>query len=132
MAVVLVIDPYEGFREAMSYCLPRFGHSAMVAANGEVALKVASATSVDLVLIDIGHRWPVGFATCEAFKRDVRLQRIPIVLMADVVTPDLRVRSRAAGAEEVVVKPIPWREFLPLLARLAPKGELGEAGVSAL
>ncbi len=128
MASILVIDDYDGFREAMSYCLPRFGHSALVAADREAGLRLAATTAVDLVLLDIGYRKHEGFATCEAFKRNAALLRIPVVLMADVVNADLLARARALGAETVMAKPINWTEFLALLARLVPASEPGRAG----
>ncbi len=125
MAVVLVIDGYEGFREAMSYCVPRFGHSVLVAADGEAGLTIAGETTVDLVLLAVGGGDDKGYATCEAFKRDERVRRIPIVLTAATLDRDVLVKARAAGAEEVMRKPIDWSEFLALVARIvaeAPRG----------
>lgn len=127
MAVILVIDDYDGFREAMAYCLPRFGHSALVAADGAAGLRLAASTPVDLVLLSIGYREQSGFAACGAFKRDEKLRRIPVVLMADTVNAEMLARARAVGAEQMVTKPIEWQAFLALLARIAPENERGGA-----
>lgn len=120
MAVILVIDDYDGFREAMAYCLPKFGHVAWVTADREAGLRLAGEGRVDLVLLDVGYR-QTGFAGCAALKRHARLKATPVVLMGDIVTSDMRVRARACGAEAMVVKPIEWPEFLALIERLVPR-----------
>lgn len=126
MAVVLVIDSYQGFRETMEYCLPKFGHVAITAADAGSGLKLAAARKVDLALVDIEYPRFCGLSTCVALRRDVRSARVPIVLMLDRVTPEWTARMPAIGVDALLPKPFEWREFLSVLARLAP-GAVREA-----
>jgi CheY-like chemotaxis protein len=120
MAAILVIDAYDGFREAMSYCLPQFGHVALVAVDREEALRIAKENEVDIVLLDLGYRQQTGFLVCAALKRHERLKETPVILMGDTVTTGARERAQACGAETMIAKPIEWPEFLALVDRLAP------------
>ncbi len=120
MAVVLVIDPYQAFCEAMEYCLPKFGHVALTATDMERGLKWAEERSVDLVLVDIVYPRLRGIGTCAAIKNDARLKHLPVVLMLDRVTPEWAARARAIGVDAVMPKPFEWADFLRLLARFGP------------
>lgn len=120
MAAILVIDAYDGFREAMSYCLPQFGHAALVAADREAALRIAQENGLDVVLLDAGYRQETGFLVCAALKRHEQFKTIPMILMGDTVTAESRKRAQACGAETMIAKPIEWPEFLALIDRLVP------------
>lgn len=126
MAAILVIDHYDGFRDAMSYCLPQFGHAALLAADREAALRIADEHAVDVVLLDLGYRQQTGFLVCAALKRHARLSATPVILMGDLVTPESRLRAVEVGAEAMVEKPLDWPEFLELIDRLVlPTPSLG-------
>jgi CheY-like chemotaxis protein len=120
MAVVLVIDPYRAFCEAMEYCLPKFGHVAVTAGNVDGGLELAVKRNVDLVLVDMEYPRMRGIGTCAAIKRHAHLKHLPVVLMLDRVTPEWVARTRVIGADALMPKPFEWADFLRLLARLAP------------
>jgi CheY-like chemotaxis protein len=120
MAVVLVIDPYPAFCEAMEYCLPKFGHVALTAGSAECGLKLAEERNVDLVLVDMDYPRMRGLGICAAIRRDPRLKHLPVVLMLDRVTSEWVARLPGIGADAVMPKPFEWADFLRLLARWAP------------
>ena len=120
MSCVLIVDEYEPFREAMEFCLPRFGHEAVAARDVGEALRIAADHAIDVVLLDGGARWLSGLAVCERLKRDRRFERVPVVVMVAVVSPEMRDRARAVGAAEVIPKPFAWPDLLAALGRHAP------------
>lgn len=123
MAAILVIDDYEGFRQAMAYCLPKFGHAVLTAATTAVGAALAREHEVELVLLDAGYPpWP-GLAECAVFKGVPELSRLPVVLLSDGVSAELERRARAAGADAVLGKPIEWAELMRLVATLVPERE---------
>ncbi|HVU22620.1 MAG TPA: response regulator [Opitutus sp.] len=123
MSRVLVIDGYEPIRQTMEFCLPRFGHAALTACDGTEARRLAAEQAIDVVLLDGAQRWANGCAVCAQLKRDEHLAGTPVVMMAAMVSAEMRGQARAAGAAEVVTKPFNWPELLELLARLAPGAE---------
>lgn len=129
MATILVIHDYEAFREAIAYCLPKFGHEAIVVADHAAGVRVALRRPVDMVLTDTGGTNGAGFAICSAFKSDERLRHLPFLLMVDQVTPAVVAQARAVGAECVLPKIFEWPVFLDAVARLLPErvAAVGEA-----
>jgi CheY-like chemotaxis protein len=125
MGCVLVIDEYAPFRELMEFCLPRFGHAVMTAADVRAAV-LLDGRSVDVVLLDVGTRWMTGFAACAELKRNEEFARVPVVIMAGNIGAEMQRRAREAGAAEIVVKPFNWPDLLDLLARHAAEAHLGE------
>lgn len=118
MATLLVIDAYDAFREAMEYCLPKFGHEAITARGLEAARLLPMHRPVDLILLDAGYPAASGIATCRIMKLDPRWQRVPLVLMTGPVTTEFMMIARASGADAVLAKPFEWEQLLGLVARL--------------
>lgn len=115
---VLVIDEYEGFRLAMEYCLPKFGLRAVSAATLEEGVEVAKHGRVNVILLDCVNSFSAGLLDCSGMRRHEALAGIPVVLLADRVTPELAARARAVGADAVMPKIFEWPQLLGLLCRL--------------
>jgi CheY-like chemotaxis protein len=120
MACVLLIDDYAGFREAMDYCLPKFGYVVLSAPDAPTALALAANHAVDVALIDIGLPRFTGLAVCDAIRHDAKLAGVPIVVMTGLMSAEITARARAAGAAEVVAKPFQWPHLLAVLRAVAP------------
>ncbi len=120
MACVLVIDEYASFREAMEYCLPKFGYAGLSAGTFGEAATLAKDHRIDVVLLDIGLPSLSGLAACEAIRRDRQLAHAPVVILSGVITAGIVAEARAAGAVEVVSKPFQWPQLLGILDRLLP------------
>ena len=127
MACVLVIDEYAPFREAMEFCLPRFGHAALTAHDVRAAARLG-CRCVDLVMLDIGTRWMTGCAACAELKRNADFARVPVVVMTTSGGAELQRLAQEAGAAEVVTKPFNWPDLLNLLQRYTGDLDAGGAG----
>ncbi|HWL16966.1 MAG TPA: response regulator [Opitutus sp.] len=118
MATLLVIDANAGFREALAYCLPSFGHRVVAVEDVESARRAEAGDKVDLVLIDAGLGTGQGLASCLALRRDPKLGRLPILLLAWEVTPTLREQARLVGANGIAPKLFEWPDLLGVIDRL--------------
>lgn len=117
MATILVIGEYDGFRDAMEFCLPRFGHRGICAPNVEAALTLAEARAVDMVLMVWDWDWTRGLADCAQLRRDAVMADKPLIVWASVVTPELISRGREAGVTSVVGPNFLWPELLAAIER---------------
>lgn len=120
MACILIVDGYPVFRETMEFCLPRFGYTALSAADEPEARAQALAHPIDLVLLDVGLPDCHGLEICASIARDPQLGRVPIIVLSGIVTAELTVRAREAGAAELLAKPFRWDQLLAAVARLLP------------
>jgi CheY-like chemotaxis protein len=125
MARILVLDNYDGFREAMEYCLPKFGHSVC---SSSVTGAVASIFHPipDVILIGVGQSSSSGFDVCAMLKRDPVLGGVPILILANPLNERIHELARAAGAAAVLGKPFEWREFHEVLHRIMGFGAEAE------
>ncbi len=120
MASILVIDSYDGFRDAMTFCLPKFGHVVRCVADVESAIAGVGAAGVEFVLIDLGESQREGLRACEQLCALPAFAKIPIVAMTAFHCAGVEERARVAGAAGVLRKPFQWAEILELIARSVP------------
>ena len=133
---VLVAEDHPVNRAYMAALLARLGHHARLVDNGLAALQVlqaqaagADAPPLDLVLMDVHMPTMDGVAATEAIRAlpGPAGQVCILALTADVFA-DTHSRCLAAGAAEVVTKPLSQDALRDLLARHAG----GEPGADAL
>jgi CheY-like chemotaxis protein len=110
-AKILVVDDEALLRAMMKDGLEAAGHTVMVAASGQEALKLAKAERPDCILLDLIMPDLDGYQTCTALKADPELAGIPVLMVS--ATTDLRIVDRAeqAGAVNVLPKPVPLEEL---------------------
>jgi CheY-like chemotaxis protein len=120
MARILLLDNYDGFRETMEYCLPKFGHT-VVSSSVTGAIASLGVPAPDVVLIGLGQSSMVGFEVCGILKRDPVLSRVPILILANPLNARIEELARAAGAAAVLGKPFEWCEFHETMNRILLK-----------
>lgn len=119
MTRILFIEECDLFREAMEYCLPRFGHSVFAVAGESEARAVVESEVIEVILVDLDIPVGTGLALCAALHRDARLGRIPIIVLTELVTHEVSRRALEAGAAGLVAKPFEWDLLLDLITRVA-------------
>jgi len=104
---VLVVDDERMMRELLTMSLRRLGYRVEAVDNGMQALKILSAESYDLLLLDVMMPGMDGFAVCtEVRKRS----DIPIVMLTALSRPDDVVRGLEVGADNYITKPFTFKE----------------------
>jgi two-component system chemotaxis response regulator CheY len=76
------------------------------AADGQEALAKIRASPPDFVLADLRMPRLDGFGLCEALKADPKLRSVPVVILTSNRDLETERKLRAAGAREVLTKPI--------------------------
>ncbi len=114
---VLVVEDSRTQAEHLRQMLEHAGLHAIVALDGETALKKAREPGVDLVLSDIVMPKMNGYELARRLRADPATQHLPVVLMTSLSEPQDVVRALAAGADNFVNKPYLSRELVPRLER---------------
>jgi len=109
---VLVVEDDPDSLELMTYLFRAFGHEALGAASGDMALDVASATSLDLILCDLRLPGMDGFELLSKLKADPGLKAIPVVAVTAYAMPGDKERVLNAGFDGYVSKPIDPQSFV--------------------
>lgn len=104
--VLIVEDDLDAVR-AFEALLVDMGHTVEYAINGYVALDIAKRFRPDVVFLDLGLPGMSGFDVCSQLKSEPGFERTRIIAVTAYGHDDMRVRSRAAGCEMHLLKPVP-------------------------
>jgi putative two-component system response regulator len=112
-APILVVDDLEAHREVNELALRRFGYRDIRAADsGGAALAHLAGRDVQLVVLDLGLPDVDGYGVLRRIRDTVRGPKAPNVLVVTADgTPQARRRALAAGANDVIVKPVNFPAF---------------------
>ena len=103
---LLIVEDNEMNLEALSRLLARRGFRVIGAGTGEDALRIASETRPDLILMDIGLPGIDGYETTRRLKAETATAGIPVIaLTAHALVTD-RDRAFEAGCKDFDTKPI--------------------------
>ncbi|CAH2603090.1 Response regulator [Rhodovastum atsumiense] len=110
---ILVVEDGPTNRTIITAHLRRAGfEDLIVAEDGQQALAALEERTPDLVLLDILMPVLDGFATCRALRRDRRWSDLPVLAMTGLEQADERARIFAAGATDLILKPINSAELI--------------------
>lgn len=106
MKRILLVDDSRVTRELVKVYLIAKDVELVEAADGVEALEQVRASPPDLVLADWRMPRLDGLGLCTALRDDPRTRAVPVVILTSSGDPDTARRARAAGAREVLKKPI--------------------------
>ena len=81
---ILIVEDEEDVMELIRYNLDKEGFHCDVASNGREALKKASATLPDLVLLDLMLPEINGLDVCKTLKKETKTATVPVVMQSTV------------------------------------------------
>jgi PAS domain S-box-containing protein len=114
---VLVVDDNVDAAKMLGQLLRMAGHDVSLAHDGPTALAAASATPLDLVLLDIGLPSMDGYAVAARLRADGHAATVLVALTGYGREDDIR-RSRDAGFDHHLVKPIDFAQLWPIVLEL--------------
>lgn len=117
---VLIVNDDPMTLEILAEALLDNGFDVRTAADAREALAEARRLPPSLVLADVGMPRVDGFQLCAELKQDVRLGRVPVILLS-AGNGDSRERARGAevGAAGYLTTPIDLPGLVQLLRELA-------------
>jgi CheY-like chemotaxis protein len=117
MPTILLVDDSRATREIIKVYLIAKDVTLLEAADGTEALAAARAAPPDLVLADLRMPKLDGCGLCEAMRADPRTRDVPVVILTSNRDAETARRCRAAGAREVLQKPIQPQPLLDAVSR---------------
>ena len=94
------------------------GHEVEIAYSAQKALEMAVEYKPDIMLLDIGLPGMDGYEVAKHLRQTPELKEMRLIAITGYGQESDRQRSRAAGFDEHVVKPVDWRQLEELLASL--------------
>ena len=117
---VLIVEDNRDAATSMQMLLQLLGHEASVAHPGQDAVRLAAARPFHLIFLDIGLPDIDGYEVARRLRDDLGLRDVRLVALSGHGGEEDRRRSRAAGIDAHVIKPIVPELLEKLLAELAP------------
>ncbi|MBX9609500.1 MAG: PAS domain S-box protein [Gammaproteobacteria bacterium] len=114
---ILVVDDNRDNAESLAMLLEILGHEVSIAHDGEQAIAMALHEPPDVVLLDIGLPRLDGHAVCRRLRQTLG-DAVTIVAQTGWGQEEDRARSRAAGFDHHLVKPIPLEALQRILEPL--------------
>jgi PAS domain S-box-containing protein len=114
---VLVVDDNRDAAETLAMLLRASGHEVYVAFDGREALASAEAVVPQVVLLDIGMPEMSGYEVARALRSRSGSDGTLLVAMTGYGQDEDRRRSREAGFDHHLVKPVEFEDLLELLNR---------------
>jgi len=111
MARVLIIEDNPANLKLTSLLMRHAGHAVLIAVDAETGLMMARAEQPDLILMDVQLPGMDGFAATALLKMDPSTLAIPIIALTSMAMKEDREKSRAAGCDGYIAKPLRYQEL---------------------
>ena len=111
MARILVIEDNPTNMKLASLLLRNAGHSVLSAIDAESGLALARAERPDLIMMDIQLPGMDGLAATALLKLDPLTAAIPVIAVTAMAMTSDREKTRAAGCDGYISKPLRYRDL---------------------
>lgn len=118
--LILIVDDMVDNLVVISLGLQHHGYRVVTAGNGEEAIKVATLSQPDLILMDIGMPQMDGLAATRKIRASEALREIPVVAITAFSTDGFRRAAYDVGFNGYLVKPIDFTRLHELIRNLLP------------
>jgi signal transduction histidine kinase len=116
---ILIVDDNRDSADSLAILLDMLGHEVQTAYDGETGLHFAEDFSPDIVLLDIGLPRLSGLEAARRIRNDLGLRDAFLIAMTGYGQEEDKRRSREAGFNAHLVKPVDFGEMKALLERFA-------------
>ena len=104
--------------EILTSILEKQGYTLLHGENGKEAFNLAKKNPPNLFIIDVLMTGMDGYELCKAIKAEPPLQKIPVLLLTTLSSPNDMIRGLQVGAESFLVKPYEEGELLDWVEKL--------------
>ena len=127
MASILIIEDNPANMKLVSLLLLNAGHTVLRATDAETGLTLARADQPDLILMDIQLPGMDGLAATALLKKDAVTAAIPIIALTAMAMKEDQEKTRAAGCDAYIAKPLRYQELYEVIDALLAKGKVQAA-----
>ncbi len=113
---ILIVDDNVDAASMMALLLGKMGHELRIANNGEEALTVGAELLPDVVLMDLGMPIMDGFTACRLMRKTPWGAKTLIVALSGWGQDEDKAKSKEAGFDHHLVKPITSATLVALIA----------------
>jgi len=103
---VLVVEDDIDSARSLTWILRDMGHDVEYAINGYVAVDIAAKMRPQFVFLDLALPGMNGFEVCRRLKRMSALDGVRIIAVSAYAQEEYRSRSKEAGCDGYIVKPL--------------------------
>ena len=128
---ILLVDDNADLTKTMATLLERVGHVVRTAGDGPSAIDAAVDFQPQVVLIDIGLPGMNGLEVATFLRQRLAMNDAYLVAMTGYGQSEDRRRSREAGFDHHLVKPVPLGTIQDLLAQLSTERRVGDHAPAA-
>jgi two-component system cell cycle response regulator DivK len=121
MARILIVEDNPANMKLASLLLDNVGHTAICAIDAETGLMLARAEQPDLILMDIQLPGMDGLAATALLKSDPATSAIPIIALTAMAMKEDRAKTKAAGCDAYIAKPLRYQELYAAIDSLLIK-----------
>jgi len=116
LARVLIIEDNRANMKLAVFLLESAGHTVLSARDAEAGLTLARDGQPDLILMDIQLPGIDGLEATVLLKSDVATRAIPVIALTALAMKGDEARSRAAGCDGYIAKPLDYKNFLAVVS----------------
>ena len=109
--VVLIVEDHDDTREMLQVLLNVLGCRVLAAANGDEAIGLAEKIHPDLILMDMKMPRLDGLTLTRLIRSHPTLNRVPIVAVTGIVSPQFHREALDAGCNHCLDKPIDFERL---------------------
>ena len=121
MARILVIEDNATNLKLASLLLSNAGHTPLCSVDAETGLTLAQAEQPDLILMDIQLPGMDGLTATTLLKKDPATAAIPVIALTAMAMKSDREKTRAAGCDAYIAKPLRYQELYAAIDTLLAK-----------
>ena len=114
---VLLIEDDPDLTRFADLALRLSGYRAVMAGDGESAVRTAQRERPDVVVLDLRLPRLDGWQVLAALQREPELAAVPVVILTASADPHDQERARTAGIADFVLKPLTADRLLEVVER---------------
>ena len=123
MKRILLIEDDKDIVELVRYNLENDGYQFLSASDGATGLAQIRKAPPDLLLLDLMLPKISGLEICKEIRKDVSLNRLPILILTAKGEEADRIVGLELGADDYVTKPFSPRELVARIKALLRRSE---------
>jgi two-component system cell cycle response regulator DivK len=116
MATVPIVEDRPANTILAVFLLQSAGHTVLTATDAEAGLTLARDSQPDLILMDLQLPAMDGLEATVLLKRDEATRAIPVIAFTALAMKGDEERTRAAGCDGYIAKPMRYQELLATIA----------------